>query len=35
MEQGEELRLAVTKGNLKRVHAILDSGELLIHCLGP
>ncbi|XP_064399386.1 ankyrin repeat, SAM and basic leucine zipper domain-containing protein 1-like isoform X2 [Halichondria panicea] len=26
MEQGEELRLAVTKGNLKRVHAILDSG---------
>ena len=27
MEQGEELRLAVTRGNLERVHAILDSGE--------
>ncbi len=35
MEQGEELRLAVTRGNLERVHAILDSGELLSTLFGP
>ncbi len=34
MEQGEELRLAVTRGNLERVHAILDSGELLSTLFG-